>query len=87
MSLFKGKEALGTAEAALGASSRIAATLSKLNKRLDSLEERLKAIEDSVTSGEVKTLIEEKEYIDGMFNMLTYDIDKAKKAKGRELNE
>lgn len=85
------REIRENAEAAVSAASKTALALSKFKKELDerlsSIEGRLKALEDSVNDGEIKTLREEKDYIDGMFNMLNFNVDTAKKAKGRELNE
>ena len=85
------KDIRENAEAAVSASSKTALALAKFMKdfdrRLSIIEERLKALEDAVNDGEIKSLREEKDYIDGMFNMLNYGIDTAKKAKGRELNE
>ena len=83
----KANVALDQSEAALTAASRVTARLSNLSKRLDVIEERLKALEDAINDGEIKTLRDEKDYIDGMFNMLNFNVDVAKKAKGRELNE
>ena len=59
----------------------------EVGDRLVDIEMRLKAIEDSMNDGEIKTLRDEKDYIEGMFNMLNFNVDVAKKAKGRELNE
>ena len=73
--------------AAVAAASKTALALSRLSKRLDVIEERLKALEDAINDSESQKLKAEKDYIDGMFNMLNYDISTAVKAKGRELNE
>ena len=78
------KEVRENAEAAVSASSKTALALSRfmkdLDRRLGIIEERLKAIEDAFNDGEIKTLRDEKDYIDGMFNMLNYNVGTAKKA-------
>lgn len=85
MNIFeKLDKAYQSAEAAITAASRAANSLSKLKKRLDVVEERLKAIEDAINDEESQKLRAEKDYIDGMYNMLNYNIDTARKAKGRE---
>lgn len=76
-----------TAEAAITASARTANVLAKLNKRLDVIEERLKALEDAINDGESQKLKAEKDYIDGMFNILNYDVSMARKPKGGIRNE
>ena len=77
----------GTANAAANAASRTALALTKLSRRLDVIEERLKALEDAINDGESQKLKEEKDYIDGMYNLLNYNVGMARKPKGRELNE
>lgn len=85
------REIRENAEAAVSAASKTALALVRFRKefdeRLGNIETRLKAIEDSMNDGEIKTLRDEKDYIDGMFNMLNFNVDTAKRAKGRELNE
>ena len=85
------REIRENAEAAVSAASKTALALVRFKKevgdRLVDIETRLKAIEDSMNDGEIKTLRDEKDYIEGMFNMLNFNVDVAKKAKGRELNE
>ena len=85
MKIFR--EIRENSEAAVSAASKTALALSRLSKRLDVIEERLKALEDAINDSESQKLKAEKDYIDGMFNMLNYDISTAVKAKGRELNE
>lgn len=80
-------EAYESAEAALKAVARATRLLVDLTKRLDVIEERLKALEDAINDGESMKLKAEKDYIDGMYNMLNYDISMAKKPKGGILNE
>jgi len=85
MNIFaKLDKAYQSAEAAITAASRAANGLAKLKKRLDIVEEHLKALEDAVNDEESQKLRAEKDYIDGMYNMLNYNIDTARKAKGRE---
>ena len=84
---FKADVALDQSEAALTAASRVTAKVSNLCKRLDLLEERLKALEDAINDGESMKLKAEKDYIDGMYNLLNYDISMAKKPKGVKLSE
>ena len=85
MNIFaKLDKAYQSAEAAITAASRVANGLANLKKRLDVVEEHLKALEDAINDGEVQKLKAEKDYIDGMYNMLNYNIDTARKAKGRE---
>lgn len=84
---FKADVALDQSEAALTAASRVTARMSNLSKRLDVLEERLKALEDAINDGESMKLKAEKDYIDGMYNLLNYDISMAKKPKGVKLSE
>lgn len=85
------REVRENAEAAVSASSKTALALSRFMKdvtqRLNGIEERLKAIEDAVNDGDVKTLREQKDFIEGMFNILNYDPTVARRGKGRELNE
>lgn len=85
MNLFR--EIRENAEAAVSASSKTALALARLSRRLDVIEERLKALEDAVNDEQSQKLKAEKDYIDGMYNILNYDISMARKAKGRELNE
>lgn len=88
MNLFaKLDHAYRSAEAAVSAISRIAPAIGKLNKRLDVIEERLHALEDAINDGESQKLRAEKDYIDGMYNMLNYNISMAKKPKGGNVNE
>ena len=84
---FKADVALDQSEAALTAASRVTARMSNLSRRLDVIEERLKALEDAINDGESMKLKAEKDYIDGMYNLLNYDISMAKKPKGVNLNE
>ena len=83
----KASVALDQSEAALTAASRVTVRLSNLSKRLDVVEERLKALEDAINDGESMKLKAEKDYIDGMYNLLNYDISMAKKPKGVKLSE
>lgn len=88
MNLFaKLNQAYQSAEAAITAASRATARLSNLAKRLDLVEERLHALEDAINDGESMKLKAEKDYIDGMYNLLNYDISMAKKPKGVKLSE
>lgn len=81
------REVRENAEAAVAAASRAALAVSRINKRLDDFEARLSAIETALNDNQSQKLRAEKDYIEGMFNMLNYNVDVAKKAKGRELNE
>ncbi len=76
-----------TAEAAITASARTANALSRLSKRIDIIEERLKALEDAINDTENQKLRAEKDYIEGMYNILNYDVSMAKKPKERIRNE
>ena len=76
-----------TAEAAITASARTANALSRLSKRIDIIEERLKAFEDAINDTENQKLRAEKDYIEGMYNILNYDVSMAKKPKERIRNE
>lgn len=76
-----------TAEAAITASARTANALSRLSKRIDIVEERLKALEDAINDTENQKLRAEKDYIDGMYALLNYDISAARKPKERNVNE
>lgn len=76
-----------TAEAAITAAARTASAFSRLSKRIDIIEERLKALEDAINDGESQKLKAEKDYIEGMFNILNYDVSTAKKPKERIRNE
>lgn len=84
---LKSDVALDQSEAALTAAARASAAISRLSKRLDVIEERLHALEDAINDGESQKLKAEKDYIDGMYNLLNYDISMAKKPKGGNLNE
>ncbi len=81
------REIRETAEAAITASARTATAVSKMNKRIDVIEERLKALEDAINDPENQKLRAEKDYIDGMFNLLNYDVSMARKPKERDRNE
>ncbi len=81
------REVRENAEAAVAAASRTTLAVSRINKRMDDFEARLSAIETALNDNQSQKLRAEKDYIDGMFNMLNYSVDVAKKAKGRELNE
>ena len=76
-----------TAEAAITASARTANFLAKLDKRLNVIEERLKALEDAINDSENQKLKAEKDYIEGMYNILNYDVSMARKPKGGIRNE
>ena len=76
-----------TAEAAITAAARASNVLARLSKRIDIIEERLKALEDAINDGESQKLRAEKDYIEGMFNLLNYDVSMAKKPKDRIGNE
>lgn len=81
------REVRENAETAVAAASRAALAVSRINKRLDDFEARLSAIETALNDNQSQKLRAEKDYIEGMYNMLNYNVDVAKKAKGRELNE
>ena len=83
----KASVALDQSEAALTAASRVTARLNYFLKRLDSIEEGLKALEDAINDSENMDLKAKKDYIDGMYSILNYDISMAKKPKGVNLNE
>ena len=85
MRLFR--EMREDASAAVSAASKAALAVSKVSRRLDVIEERLKALEDAVNEEQSQKLRKEKEFIDGMYGILNYDVGAAKRAKGRELNE
>ena len=76
-----------TSEAAITAAARTAAAYARLEKSVKVIEERLKALEDSVNDPENQKLRAEKDYIDGMFNLLNYDVSMARKPKERDRNE
>lgn len=76
-----------TAEAAITASARTANAISRLSKRIDIIEERLKALEDAINDTENQKLRAERDYIDGMYSLLNYDIGQARKPKERNVNE
>jgi septal ring factor EnvC (AmiA/AmiB activator) len=81
------RKASDNAEAAVNAISRMAPVLSKLQTKLNELERRLDAISDALNDGESQKLKAEKDYIDGMYNLLNYDVSMARKPKDRVLNE
>ena len=85
MRLFR--EMREDASAAVSAASKAALAVAKVSRRLDVIEERLKALEDAVNEEQSQKLRKEKEFIDGMYGILNYDVGAAKRAKGRELNE
>ena len=81
------REIREAAEAAITASARTATVVSKMNKRIDIIEERLKALEDAINDSESQKIRAEKDYIDGMYNLLNYDVSMARKPKERNVNE
>lgn len=81
------REIRENAEAAITAAARTAAAFSRLEKRISVIEERLKALEDSINDPENQKLRAEKDYIDGMYNLLNYDVSMARKPKERKVNE
>ena len=69
-----------------GVVAKMAAKIGELEMRAREAEKRLDAIGDTLESGEIQKLKAEKDYIEGMYNMLNYDISTAKRPKGVNLD-
>lgn len=78
------REACEASEAALDALSKLTVSVSYLEAKVEDFDVRLRRVEEVFNDDENQKLRAERDYINGMYNMLNYDIGVAKKPKGKE---